>query len=58
MVLCKAHTEFSKRSNLKYQRLQAAEQNYVRLETLRNAADIIIDCMVNLPIFDAYDLEW
>jgi TnpA family transposase len=49
--------EFSKRSNLKYQRLQTAEQNSVRLETLRNAADIIIDSMVNLPIFDIYHLE-
>ena len=48
---------FSKRSNLKYQRLQTAEQNYIRLETLRNAADIIADCMVNLPIFNAYDLS-
>jgi TnpA family transposase len=48
---------FSKRSNLKYQRLQTAEQNHVRLETLHNAADIIVDCMVNLPIFDAYDLS-
>jgi Tn3 transposase DDE domain len=48
---------FSKRSNLKYERLQTAEQNHVRLETLRNAADVIVDCMVNLPIFDAYDLS-
>ena len=48
---------FSKRSNLKYQRLQLAEQNHVRLETLRNASDIIVDHMINLPIFDAYDLS-
>lgn len=48
--------EFSKRSNLKYQRLQVAEQNHVRLATLRDAADIIVNYMVNLPIFDLYDL--
>lgn len=48
---------FSKRSNIKYQRLQMAEQNQVRLETLRNAADIIVDHMINLPIFDLYDLS-
>lgn len=48
---------FSKRSNLKYKRLQTAEQNNIRLETLRDAADVIVDCMVNLPIFDIYDLS-
>lgn len=49
--------EFSKRSNLKHQRLRTAENNSIRLETLRNAADIIINSMINLPIFDAYDLD-
>jgi Tn3 transposase DDE domain/Domain of unknown function (DUF4158) len=48
---------FSKRSNIKYQRLQTAEHNQIRLETLRNAADIIVDHMINLPIFDTYDLS-
>lgn len=47
---------FSKRSNLPYLRLQAAEQSYIRLATLREAADIIVNCMINLPIFDLYDL--
>lgn len=49
--------EFSKRSNLKYRRLQLAEQNHVRLETVRNAADVILNKMINLDIFDAYDLD-
>jgi TnpA family transposase len=47
---------FSKRSNLKYLRLLQAEQNYIRLATLRDAADIIVNNMINLPIFDLYDL--
>ncbi|HQY22694.1 MAG TPA: Tn3 family transposase, partial [Gammaproteobacteria bacterium] len=47
---------FSKRSNLKYQRLQTAEQNHVRLATLQKAAEIIVNHMINLPIFDLYDL--
>jgi TnpA family transposase len=47
---------FSKRSNLHYQRLQTAEQNYIRLATLREAADILVDCMINFPIFDLYEL--
>ena len=47
---------FSKRSNLKYRRLQITEKNRIRLQTLRDAADIIADCMINLPIFDLYDL--
>lgn len=47
---------FSKRSNLKYHRLQIAEQNHIRLATLRDAADIIVNYMINLPIFDLYDL--
>jgi TnpA family transposase len=48
--------EFSKRSNLKYQRLQTAEQGHIRLSTLRDAADMIANCMLKLPIFDLYDL--
>lgn len=47
---------FSKRSNLKYQRLQTAEQSHIRLATLRAAADVIANHMLNLPIFDLYDL--
>lgn len=47
---------FSKRSNLKYKRLELADKNHVRLQTLRDAADIIGDSMINLPIFDLYDL--
>jgi len=31
---------FSKRSNLKYNRLELADKNHVRLQTLRDAADI------------------
>jgi len=49
--------KFSKRSNLKYKRLQTVEQNHIRLETLQNAAKIIIDYLVSLPIFDAYNLN-
>jgi TnpA family transposase len=48
--------EFSKRSNLKYNRLDLADKNHVRLQTLRDAADTIGNCMINLPIFDLYDL--
>lgn len=47
---------FSKRSNLKYQRLQTAEQNYIRLATLREAADIIANRLVNLAIFNLHEL--
>ncbi|CAN5408273.1 hypothetical protein BH10PSE19_BH10PSE19_03660 [soil metagenome] len=47
---------FSKRSNLKYNRLDLADKNHVRLQTLRDAADTIGNCMINLPIFDLYDL--
>jgi TnpA family transposase len=47
---------FSKRSNLKYKRLELADKNHVRLQTLRDAADVIGNCMINLPIFDLYDL--
>ena len=49
--------QFSKRSNLKYQRLQTVEQNHIRLETLRNAAQIIIDGLTALPIFSTYNLN-
>lgn len=49
--------QFSKRSNLKYQRLQTTEQNHIRLETLREAAAIIVDYLVDLPIFDSYNLD-
>jgi len=49
--------QFSKRSNLKYQRSQTVEKDHVRLETLRNTAGIIIDYLVSLPIFDAYNLN-
>jgi TnpA family transposase len=48
---------FSKRSNLKYKRLELADKNHVRLQTLRDAADIIGNWMINLPIFDLYDLD-
>ncbi|MCX7126130.1 MAG: Tn3 family transposase, partial [Gammaproteobacteria bacterium] len=47
---------FAKRSNLKYQRLQLAEKNHIRLQTLRDSADVIANRMINLPIFDLYDL--
>lgn len=49
--------EFAKRSNLTYQRLKTAEQNHIRLETLRDAASMIVDYLVSLPIFDSYDLN-
>lgn len=48
--------QFAKRSNIKYQRLHAAEENYIRLETLRDCADIIINGLISLPIFDNYNL--
>ncbi len=48
---------FSKLSNLKYSRLQSAEQNNIRLATLRAAANKIVDGMINLAIFDNYDLS-
>lgn len=48
---------FSKLSNISYQRLQTAEQNNIRLATLRAAADKIVNCMINLTIFDGYDLS-
>jgi len=47
---------FSKRSNLKYKRLELSDKNHVRLQTLRDAADILGNSMINLPIFDLYDL--
>ena len=49
--------QFSKRSNLKYHRLQIIEQNNIRLETLKNAAQIIIDGITQLPIFSTYNLN-
>ena len=49
--------QFSKRSNLKYQRLQTTEKNHIRLETLREAAAMIIDYLAELPIFDSYNLN-
>jgi TnpA family transposase len=61
VVLANATTQgsyqFSKRSNIKYQRLRIAEKNYVRLENLRGAASIIIDKLEKLPIFDIYNLS-
>lgn len=48
---------FSKLSNLAYKRLQTAEQNNIRLATLRAAINKIIQCMMELPIFDLYDLS-
>jgi len=48
---------FSKRSNLKYERLKTAEENHIRLQTLRSAANIIIDTMIDLPVFDLYLLS-
>ncbi|HHI5329636.1 TPA: Tn3 family transposase [Legionella pneumophila] len=49
--------QFAKRSNLKYQRLQITEQNHIRLETLREAAAIIVDYLVELPIFNSYNID-
>ncbi len=49
--------QFAKRSNLKYQRLQTSEQNHVRLETLREAAQIIVDYLMLLPLFEGYHLD-
>jgi len=48
---------FSKRSNLKYNRLKIAEENHIRLHTLRAAADVIIDKMIDLPAFELYLLS-
>lgn len=48
---------FSKLSNLAYKQLQTAEQNNIRLSTLRAAINKIIQCMIQLPIFDLYDLS-
>jgi len=48
---------FSKRSNLKYDRLKIAEENHIRLHTLRAAADVIIDKMIDLPAFELYLLS-
>lgn len=48
---------FSKRSNLKYQRLKVAEENHIRLSTLRAAANVIIDKMIELPAFELYLLS-
>ena len=48
---------FSKLSNLSYKRLQTAEQNNIRLATLRAAMNKIIHCMMELPIFDLYNLS-
>jgi TnpA family transposase len=36
--------------------LQLADKNHVRLQTLRDAADVIGNFTINLPIFDLYDL--
>jgi TnpA family transposase len=47
---------FSKKSNLKYQRLRITEKNNIRLETLRNAAAIIVDHLIQLPIYTIYNL--
>ena len=47
---------FAKRSNLSYQRLLRAEKNHIRLDTIRNAIATIVDKMIELPIFDAYNL--
>jgi len=48
---------FAKRSNLSYKRLCQAEDNHIRLQTLRSAADVLIDKMLGLPIFDLYLLS-
>lgn len=45
---------FARRSNLNYKRLKTAEENHIRLNTLRSAADVIIDKMIDLPIFGLY----
>lgn len=45
---------FAKRSNLGYKRLKVAEDNHIRLESLRSAADIILDKMIDLPIYELY----
>src|SRR3990167_8465072 len=41
----------------KSQRLQTTEKNHIRLETIRNAAEIIVDYLAALPIFTAYNLN-
>lgn len=48
---------FAKRSNLSYKRLCQAEDNHIRLQTLRSAADLLIDKMLALPIFNLYLLS-
>ena len=48
---------FARRSNLKYKRLKVAEDNYIFLENLRSAADIIMNQMFDLPIFELYLID-
>ncbi len=48
---------FAKRSNVSYNRLAQAEDNHIRLKTLRSSADILIDQMLELPVFNLYLLS-
>jgi len=44
-------------SDINYPALLAASENYIRLETLRTANDVVSNALAALPIFRHYDLE-
>jgi TnpA family transposase len=44
-------------SDLNYPVLLAASENYIRLETLRSANDVVSNALAALPIFRHYDLD-
>lgn len=44
-------------SDMSYQALFSASKNYLRLETLRNANDIISNALYNLPVFKYFNIE-
>ncbi len=48
---------FSKLCNIGYKKLQTAEQNNIRLTTLREAANKILDSMHKLPNFQNYNIS-
>ena len=57
MATNKGLFKMAESSDIKYQDLFSASKNYLRLETLKNANDMISNALVELPIFRHFDVE-
>ena len=57
MATNKGLFKMAESSDMSYQDLFSASKNYLRLETLKNANDMISNALAELPIFRHFDVE-